>query len=176
MARLPLVCKGCGQPLNVPETSTEPEPKPELPKPAPKPEPPKSVVSPPPPVPAVAPVPAPVPKPAAPAVAADDARRSPDAPSANGPPAAGKRDCEAAEAVERAGRDVFLFEEPAPLAEVDLEVTERPPLVANPRPPLRAVKPAPALTSAPTPAPAPEPPPRGGRKLLGVVVDVMVGL
>jgi hypothetical protein len=49
MAHLPLVCKGCGQPLAVPEPTPDPpkpEPRPELPRP--KVEPPKAVTSSPP--------------------------------------------------------------------------------------------------------------------------------
>ena len=97
LARLPLVCKGCGQPLAVPETSTEPEPKPEPPKPAPpppKPEPPKVVAPPPQPpkpappkvvIPPPSPPPAPAPKPVTVATA-ENRLPPPDHPHTNGQP------------------------------------------------------------------------------------------
>ena len=66
MARLSLVCKGCGQPLAVPEPTPEPKPEPRKPDPPkPKPEPPKSVVSPRPADPPRIPLPAPTPAKAA---------------------------------------------------------------------------------------------------------------
>jgi hypothetical protein len=87
LARLPLVCKGCGQPLAVPEKSTEPEPQPEAhpepPKPAPmaapKPNPPPT------PRPAPAPVPAPAPEAKPVVVAIENRLPPPEKPSANGP-------------------------------------------------------------------------------------------
>src|SRR4029450_944067 len=77
LARLALVCKGCGQPLAVPEASTAPELPPVL-EPAPaKPVPP---TTPP-------PAPPPLPKPALVAVATGESRLPPpDKAFTNGPP------------------------------------------------------------------------------------------
>lgn len=127
LARLPLVCKGCGQPLAVPEKSTEPEPQPEArpepPKPAPvavpKPEPPPT------PRPAPAPVPphAPVPE-AKPVVVTLESRLPPpDKPSANGPPSTHPT-------------SNGLFEKPDVLAALDIAVP--PPPSPQPVTPVRS--------------------------------------
>jgi hypothetical protein len=131
LARLPLVCKGCGQPLAVPETSTEPEAKPEPPKPAPpptppKPEPPRVVAAPPPPskpeppnvvVPPPSPPPVPAPEPVT--VAAVESRLPPaDLPHTNGQPYP---------------KNGPLFEQPEVLESLE---------IAPPAPPVAAERPA----------------------------------
>jgi hypothetical protein len=110
-----------------------------------------------------APVTAPQPTHPAPAVVAVETRTPPDTPSANGPPAAHKSD-----------DDDSLFEKPDSVADRNLEVAARPAIVGPVAKPQAASR-TPKRT--PTPAvPAPTAPPSGGRKLLGIAVDVMVGL
>jgi hypothetical protein len=79
LARLALMCKGCGQPLSVPETSTEPEPRPEPPKP---------VTPPLPPLPPPRTVPQPPPQPPVAVATAENRLPPPERPSTNGPPVA----------------------------------------------------------------------------------------
>jgi hypothetical protein len=146
LARLALVCKGCAQPLPVPEKSTAPEPI-SAPPPAPKPVPAPVPVPTPKPVPGPAPKPVPAkpdlhqtplpPKPSIVSVAAAESRLPPpEKPHTNGPPSAYHVADE-------------LFETPDALAALDDPVPAPPP---------------------PTPAPPRE------RKLLGIVVDVLVAL
>ena len=146
MTRLPLLCKGCGQALVVPESSTEPEPQPEPPKPLPaehKQEPVKPAGVSRPAASAVSISPAPV-------VAAIKSRLPPpEKISKNGPPAAyGK-------VVRPANEDDLLFEKADALAELDEDPRDREPIA---RPPTTET----------------ELPSRGNRKLLGLLVDATV--
>lgn len=146
LARLPLLCKGCGQSLAVPERSTEPEPPPVVAAPPPVPPPPPVPVVPPPAAAAPAPPPAAPPPPprrlpepaSAPVAVATENRLPPvGGTSANGPPAAHPP-------------LNGLFEKPDALAG----------LGAAPPPPARLAPPAPERSA--------------GRKWLGAAVDVLV--
>jgi len=148
LAHLPLLCKGCGQRLNVPDPSPEPEP-----------------VLPPPPV-----KKPPAPRPAAPAptpglrpglAKPESAKSEPAkaaAPPASEPPG---------DMVNRLATK--SRESPELNSEGLFETPANADLLAEPPAPPAAKKPV-------APPPAPPAPPRAGRKLLPVVVDVLVVL
>lgn len=164
LAHLPLVCKGCGQPLAVPAPTPDPEPEPE-PVPEPKPVP-KPVPKP---APAAAPVPVPVPRPVVPpAPPAVPKPREPVEATPPAPPATATKHDGPPAAPELNG-DGLLFAQPDSSPDIDLDAApQSPPL--PPAPPAAGPKP-------PAPVPAPAPPAASGRgKLLAVAVDVVVGL
>jgi hypothetical protein len=156
LARLALMCKGCGQSLSVPERSTEPELKAEPAKSEPVAEPPKPVraaVAPPIPRPAPAAVPKPVPV----AIAVPESRLPPIEKPSNGPPRGEVKPVSPDDEAD------FLFEKPDLLAEFDAASDERRAEISR-RPESQAIV-----------AP-PSPPRRRDRKVLGIVVDVAVAL
>ncbi len=123
------------------------------------------------------PRPAPTPAPD-PAVATVEVRPAPDKPSSNGPPAShtGPEASPASQSrLPGADDDEFLFEKPDSLAELDLDAPARPAAELNHAP--HADTPPPAQPVAgPKSVPTAPPEPRGGSKLVAVVVDVAVVL
>ena len=151
--------QGCGQPLPVPESSTEPEPQPESAKPARGLSPKvrrahkRSRAS--------SARRAPILKPAPVAVATENRLPPSDKPSANGLPNGQLKNNQPVDEAD------FLFEKPDVLAELDAGADERPPVV-------KPESPAPAQTAS-TAKPSAPPRPRD-RKVLGVIVDIGVEL
>jgi hypothetical protein len=165
LAHLPLVCKGCGQPLAVPAPTPDPEPEPE-PEPERKPVAPK-------PTPAAVPVHVPRPAiPPAPPAAAKPREAVEVAPPT--PPATAAKHADGPPASVEVNGDDFLFAKPDSSPDIDFDATAPPTTdrneVANSRP-LPSAKPA----AGPKP-PAPATRARTGSKLLAVVVDVVIGL